>query len=232
MRLARFARTAALGGAAFALALVVGSPALATPAPTRSPDAHPILLPGQQGKTAGDFDASCDQIPNGSVPAGKEGWVFNLPGNHTTTGDFTSLTLAFNTPGGPVTINIMGDHATYPMGIITTSGTSKAYVILPAGWTLTNGSADITGVADYFVVTHTCRTTSTTSPSPSSSESKSKSPTPGGGGSSSSGGGGGGLPITGAPLTGIIVSGLVLIVGGVTLFVMRRRRDTTTFMVE
>src|SRR5262249_8650747 len=53
--------------------------------------------------------------------------------------------------------------------------TSKAFILAPAGATLIDASAVITGTADFFNVTHTCPATS---PSPSPSPSKSKSPSP------------------------------------------------------
>lgn len=119
--------------------------------------------------TAAGFGThSCDNIPGGAS-ATQDGWVFVLPGNK---GTFESLTLTFTkTDGTTTTVDIP------PSGGILANGTSKAWVQTPKGWTLTAGSAVITGTSPqgYFNITHTCPATG---PKPTPSPSKSHCPSP------------------------------------------------------
>jgi LPXTG-motif cell wall-anchored protein len=112
------------------------------------------------------------QIP----PAGSERWVFVLPHNDA---DFVNLTLSYkNLAGTTITVKIPNGADPYPDGI-TSNGTSKAWVILPSGWTLLDGSATVSGPtkAAYFNLTHTCvGPTATATPSRSPSKSPSSSP--------------------------------------------------------
>ncbi|GIJ52427.1 hypothetical protein Val02_93130 [Virgisporangium aliadipatigenens] len=158
---------------------------LGAAAPTTVPlhDAH-------RGAVAGTFgDRSCAQIPGGASP-GTDGWVFVLPRNDA---DFVSLTLAFRTGAGTTaTVRVPDASDPYPDGI-TTNGTSKAWVQVPAGWLLLDGSAEVSGPtkAPFFNLTHTCPGSPEASPrppasptppgkpSPSPSASTPASPTPG-----------------------------------------------------
>ncbi|MBV1855705.1 hypothetical protein [Catellatospora tritici] len=108
----------------------------------------------------------CDPNFGGGPLPGMDIWVFNLPGNHATSGDFTKLTLTYSVPNDGTAVVTIPDDG----GAIVLSGTSKAWIAIPAGWTLTAASADITGDADFFVLTHTCPAAGTT-PSPSASPS-------------------------------------------------------------
>jgi hypothetical protein len=171
----------AFGAASAGALLVAGTASAAVVVPLH--DAH------RNTTAAGFQNHSCAQIPGGEAVAGKDGWVFVLPKNDA---DFVSLTLQFrNTAGATTTVTVPNPNDPYPDGI-TTNGTSKAWVLLPAGWTLLDGSATVSGEtqAEFFNLTHTCPGTPSTSPSPSGSpsESPSSSGSPSPSGSSSSGG--------------------------------------------
>lgn len=165
----------------------------------------------------------CSSQLGGGPYADKDVWVFNLPGNHDTTGDFVSLALTFNTPDGDAVKAIPG-----PDSGIEVVGHSKAWIAVPAGWTLKAASAVISGTADQFVLTHTC-------PAGGSSGGGDGGNTGGGdsggggndgGGGNTGGAGGGPLPKTGAPVTGMILAGSLITAAGAALvyFVQRRRR--------
>jgi LPXTG-motif cell wall-anchored protein len=136
-------------------------------------------------------------------------------------GDFVSIHLTFSTSGGPVDAVI----PTYdPSGFLNGgNAVSKAWIRTPAGWTLTAATAEITGTATHFVLSHTCvpGTPRTTTPPPKTTPPADSTPprttTPGDGD----------LPLTGTSLTGLLVAGMALVVGGVVLLVLRRRRDGT-----
>jgi hypothetical protein len=115
----------------------------------------------------------CSANMGGGPFPGQDVWVFVLP-NHNTTGDFVSVHLTFSTPNGTVTRDIPADQ---PSGILL-NGNSFAWIRTPAGWTLTAASAEITGTADFFNLTHTCPASgSTPTPSMSPSTSPTASPT-------------------------------------------------------
>ncbi|KAB1141491.1 LPXTG cell wall anchor domain-containing protein [Micromonospora sp. AMSO12t] len=142
---ARLAAFAMLAGAL----LLGGSPALA---------AETINInPGNVPTTAAQATQNCDPNLGGGPFANEDVWVFNLPGNQQTSGDFLSITATFSTPGGAVTRTIPTDPNS---AIVNNLGTSKAWIRLPAGWTLTGASAVISGTADFFVLTHTCAASS------------------------------------------------------------------------
>lgn len=134
------------------------------------------INPGNVPTTAEDFDPnSCDNIPGGASPT-QDGWVFVLPGNDS---EFVSLTLTFQKPDlSLVVLTIPTDGG----GIIGGPGTSKAYLQTDPGWTLTAGTAQITGdsppPSGNFNLTHTCPTTGGPTPSPSPTPSMSASPSP------------------------------------------------------
>jgi LPXTG-motif cell wall-anchored protein len=237
MRTTRLGRRfAVLAGTTLAAVLgvalfVPGSPAAATDGTTTIG-----LNPGQRNSTPGQFDDSCDNIPPDKVEPGTDGWVFVLPDEKAT---LVSLHLTFrDTSGATVIVDIPG--TSYPNGF-DRQGADKAWVVLPAGWTLVDGTAEVTGASkdDFFNVTHVCQNGgSSSSPTPGGGGSSSSSGGGGGGGSSGSsptpgtstsggggGSGGGGLPITGAPTATLAGAGLVLVAAGAVLLVARRRRD-------
>lgn len=140
-----------------------------------------ITLPlhaAHRNTTAAGFPThSCDQIPVEDQGAGKDGFVFVLPKNDA---NFVSLTLSFrDLANHDVTILIPNPADAYPDGI-TSNGTSKAWVVVPSGWTLLDGTAVVDNdntKAEDFNLTHTCPgTTVTPSPTPSASVSASVSP--------------------------------------------------------
>ncbi|MGI5238530.1 LPXTG cell wall anchor domain-containing protein [Dactylosporangium sp. CA-139066] len=167
---------AATAAAATAVLLFGGTAAASATLPLHS--AH-------RNTTAAGFSShSCDQIPSALRGGSSDGFVFVLPGNDA---KFVSLALSFRDTGGTtVAIAVPDSTDAYPDGI-TTNGTSKAWVVVPAGWTLLNGTAVVDNTATKakdFNLTHTCvGTPASTSPSasvsPSTSPSASVSVSPG-----------------------------------------------------
>jgi LPXTG-motif cell wall-anchored protein len=239
-------------------AAALGALLVATPAAA----ADPLPLhAAHRGATAGGFGThSCDQIPAQHQGVGSDGFVFVLPGNDA---NFVSLTLKFQpTAGDPVTVHIADPSDPYPDGILNDKGTSKAWVVVPSGWTLLDGTAEVDNAgtkADDFNLTHTCpgggspspSTSPSVSPSPSVSTSESSSPSPSDSGSvegssavpsypvtvtpgpgGGGGGGGGGLPVTGVALTTMTMTAAGLIAAGVALLMVRRRRETLAFVAD
>jgi hypothetical protein len=218
-----------------ATVLAVGSPAWA--------NSTININPGNVSTTAAGFDNhNCDANQGGGPFAGKDIWVFVLPGKHSDTGDFVSVSATFGVHG-TITITTATDPEDFANG---GPATAKAWIVTPAGWTLTGATAVITGTAPKFNLTHTCPASNTPIPAPSSpsdspspsahgstppSHDRSTPPgsgTPGGpGGTTPHGGaatgGGGGQP-AGNLLWGI--GALVAAAGaGVTLVLVRRRRN-------
>jgi LPXTG-motif cell wall-anchored protein len=220
-------RATTLLSAVFALALVATTPAWAT---TPTTDIH--LNPGQKGKAATSFENSCDQVPGGRR-AGYDGWVFVLPGN---AGTLVSLDITFDTGTTDVHVRIPDPKSPYPNGIAT-NGSDKGYVVVPAGWTVVDGTGTARNAkGGKFNVTHVCRGGGGGGVPESSPAKKPKSPSPppesvagGSEGSAAGGGGGGSLPITGTAVGGLVALGLGLLGAGATLLVLRRRRETVTF---
>jgi hypothetical protein len=144
------------------------------------------------GASAADF-ASGDCAEDGATPsAGTVRWVFVLPHNDA---DFISLSLTFRTAAGATAAVSVPDAADGYPDAITSNGTSKAWVVLPAGWTLQGGTAVVDGAtkARFFNLTHTCIGAGKPTPTPSTPSSPDTSPdtspsvtaspdTPGGGG--------------------------------------------------
>jgi LPXTG-motif cell wall-anchored protein len=212
-------RLAAVAGTAAMVALAAAAPAWA--------DTTVGINPGNVPTTAEDHDDhGCDF--GGGPFADKDVWVFVLPGEHDKVGDFVSVTAVFGA-NGSLTIPTDGGD------IVTDKGTSKAWIITPAGWTLTGATAVVTGTAEKFNLTHTCPAggggTESPTPAPSDSESPTTS-TPGSpgvsvSGSSGAGSGGGGLPVTGTATVSIAVLGVALVAGGIALLAVRRRKEET-----
>jgi hypothetical protein len=245
------ARSAAVAGAAAAVLLSGGTAAASTTLPLHA--AH-------RNTTAATFAThSCDQIPPALRGGASDGFVFVLPANDA---NFVSLALSFRDTGGAtVTVAVPNPADAYPDGI-TTNGTSKAWVVVPAGWTLLDGTAVVDNgatKADDFNLTHTCAGTGPSaspspskSPSPSASSvtsipaspsvpatpSASRSATPEGSSAPSPSAtvvvppGGGSLPITGVAVTGTIGTGAVLVAAGAALLTIRRRRRRPTFVAD
>ncbi|WP_233512525.1 LPXTG cell wall anchor domain-containing protein [Micromonospora deserti] len=231
---------AAVSTAAAAACLTLATPAWASSTVPLHSD--------HEGKTAANFsEQKCDDPKFDNLPAGHDGWHFVLPTNGA--GDFESLTLTFSAGiAGTVTVNVPDPTDPYTDFLSSTGGRNPqvkhAYVFTPAGWTLVDGTATISGEADRFNLSHTCpgtpvtqspTPTPTQTPTPTPTESDSESPNPSVTPSNSGGAGGGdsddegGLPVTGAAATTIALLGVGLIGGGATLLVLRRRRDNITF---
>jgi LPXTG-motif cell wall-anchored protein len=145
------------------------------------------------------------------APADKDLWHFVLPGN---TSHFIQLTVTFN-PGGVQVIDL-------PFGPPTDK---HAFAFSEPGAELTAVSAIVdhdagTAHEKFFNLSHTCTGETPPSSPPPSSPPASSPP-----GMSSSPPGGGDLPVTGAPLGGLIAVGLGLVAGGAALLYARRRRD-------
>ncbi|MFF3856454.1 LPXTG cell wall anchor domain-containing protein [Micromonospora sp. NPDC002575] len=132
------------------------------------------INPGNVPTTAAAFTQDCDPNLGGGPYPNEDVWVFNLPGNPDTSGVFESVTATFSTPQGTVTVTIPTDGGE----IVNDLGTSKAWIRLPAGWTLTGATATISGQADFFVLTHTCAASGTPTPTPTPTGSPTGQPTP------------------------------------------------------
>lgn len=120
----------------------------------------------------------CSANQGGGPFAGKDVWVFVLPGDHSTNGDFVLLTANFS--NGSVTITAAANPGNFSNG---GPATSKAWIVTTAGVTLQSASAEITGTADFFNLTHTCPASSTPTPSKAPSKQPSGGAATGGGGS-------------------------------------------------
>jgi LPXTG-motif cell wall-anchored protein len=206
-------------------ALGIATPAWANTATT--PDLH------QTNVTLADseFDqgfGECTEVPDQSPT--EDVWVFVWPG--TENGDhLVKLELKFDSDGDGVADETVTEADATET---TDSGTLKAVVTTPAGWTLLSGTSTITGdgvsleIKDtfYFNLTHGCAgggsETPTTPPTSPTSPSES---TPGETSSAPGGGGGGTLPLTGTAVGGIVVVGVGLVAAGVALMAVRRRRE-------
>ncbi|MCI4065011.1 LPXTG cell wall anchor domain-containing protein [Micromonospora sp. R77] len=250
--------------AALTAAAATATLALATPAWAESTTS---LNPAHKGTTAAQAQQQCDDERFAGLADNQDGWHFVLPGGNAS-GSFQSLELTFTDGTNQVEVTVPDASDAYPDHFYSTGGkaprTIHAYVFTPAGWTLVDGSAVISGTADKFNLSHACAGTPTTAsptptpsattespaptPTPSTPGEETPTPTPGGSespsenpsvtpsavpsGSAGGGGGGGsegGLPLTGVAATSISLTGLALIVGGVVLMTLRRRRDKITF---
>ncbi|WFE44223.1 LPXTG cell wall anchor domain-containing protein [Verrucosispora sp. WMMD1129] len=234
------ARAAVSGVAATAL--------LALAAPAWASSTVP-LHSAHQGSTAADFQQQCADTRFADRPADHDGWHFVLPGGPSA-GGFESLTLTFDNGSGTVDVTVPDAADAYPDALYPAGQNESrlihAYLFTPAGWTLVDGSATISGQGDRFNLSHTCAgqpTPESPTPTPTTSESPTPTPTvpespvpsdtPSASPSNGTGGGGGdddgSLPVTGAAATTMALVGVGLIGGGVALVALRRRRDGITF---
>ncbi|GAA4914678.1 LPXTG-motif cell wall-anchored protein [Stackebrandtia albiflava] len=208
----------------FAVAAVV----LAAPVAAQADETVGIdINPGNVPTTAvGHDDISCDGLPDDSDST-QDGWVFVLPSDRGDKGAFVSVTATYTDLDGVTHVYTTDAEG----GIVTSPGasaTSKAYILTPAGWTLTAATAEVTGVGAgaKFNLTHTCPADSgDQSPSPSDGASPSGDASPSDDESTEPAEGV--LPVTGSPMTPLIVTGAALaLVGGALLLALRHRRAT------
>ena len=229
-------RAAAVTFAAATAVLVFSGPALAN---TTIP-----IKASQVPTTAEDFKPhECGaQLP--AVP-GQDGWHFVLPAEGAPNAEFVSVTLTFEDEN-------RDEHTV--KAVIGNPSDKHAIAYTPSGWTLTGGSAEITGEEDgkptEFVLSHTCPDSLSNSPSASPSESPSGSPSESSGPSESPSGspsgsvgptespsgsvapsvsptppGGGGLPVTGLAIGGMVLTGLGMVGAGAAMRALRRRNS-------
>jgi LPXTG-motif cell wall-anchored protein len=200
--------------------MMIGSPALAAEVTIQINDGN---VPTKAG---GAGTISCDNVPAGDIGDDQDGWVFVLPDSAGAEGNFISVTATFEDENGDEQVYTTGANG----GIVSGSGDNKAYIITPAGWTLTAAEAQVTDPDEgaFFNLTHACPGKPGDSPT-----------TPGGGttppgdgttapGSSTAPGdqssSANGLPTTGDSNGLMLGLGLVLAAGGVVLVMFLRRR--------
>jgi hypothetical protein len=98
-----------LAAAVTVAVLAVGSPARA--------DSKININPGNVPTTAAGYGThACDPNQGGGPFPGKDVWVFVLPGNHNTTGDFLSVTADFGAHGS-ITITAAADAGSFANGV-------------------------------------------------------------------------------------------------------------------
>lgn len=152
--------------------------ALATPAWASSTIQ---INPDHKEETAGGFsEQDCNDPRFAGRPADHDGWHFILPGGKGS-GGFETLTLTFDTGSSEVTVTVPNAGDAYPDALYPAGKDEDrlihAYLFTPAGWTLLDGSAAISGTADKFNLSHTCGGTAPTqSPSPSATATPSSTP--------------------------------------------------------
>ncbi|WP_433118979.1 LPXTG cell wall anchor domain-containing protein [Micromonospora sp. CA-246542] len=129
-----------------------------------------LLNGAHVGAAAGTFHQECQDPRFGERPTDQDGWHFVLPTKRA--GDFQTLTLTFkDTAGSSVTVTVPNAADAYTDFLVANGGGDKqvkhAYLFTPAGWTLTGGSAQVSGEGDRFNLSHTCAGTgATSSPTP------------------------------------------------------------------
>ncbi|WP_433537728.1 LPXTG cell wall anchor domain-containing protein [Micromonospora sp. CA-249363] len=129
-----------------------------------------LLNGAHVGATAGTFHQECQDPRFGDRPTDQDGWHFVLPTKRA--GDFQTLTLTFkDTAGSSVTVTVPNPADAYTDFLVANGGGDKqvkhAYLFTPAGWTLTGGSAQVSGEGERFNLSHTCAGTgATSSPTP------------------------------------------------------------------
>jgi hypothetical protein len=128
----------------FIAALVLITPIAATAAPSQIE-----INPGNVPTTAAGFETqSCENLPD--TGDDEDGWVFVLPASAGAEGNFISLTATFEDSEG----GVHNLDATNVSG----SGDNKAFIVTPAGWTLTGAVATVEdpGEGAFFNLTHAC----------------------------------------------------------------------------
>ncbi|MEV4412637.1 hypothetical protein [Catellatospora sp. NPDC049609] len=143
----------ACGATAFVFGAALMAAGLTQPTAKAWANAPIGINPGDTGVAAAEFATrDCSPLFGGGPLAGQDVWVFNLPGDHLVTGDFLSVKATFAVPDGGEATALIPDEG----GAIVLDETSRAWIALPAGWTLTDATAEISGSAESFVLTQTC----------------------------------------------------------------------------
>ncbi|MFI6261077.1 hypothetical protein [Micromonospora sp. NPDC051006] len=122
------------------------------------------VSPGYVPTAAVGSIQDCDLNLGGGPFPDEDVWVFDLL-RMSTAGQFVTVTGTWSGPNeGTVTRTMPADGG----AIVNDQGSSKAWIRLPAGWTLTDASAVITGEAAVSMHIRTCAasTQPTTAPSP------------------------------------------------------------------
>ncbi|WP_205325829.1 hypothetical protein [Glycomyces sp. YM15] len=221
-----FATSGAIGAAA--AAGLLGSLAFAGTA--QAAEVVISINPGNVPTTAAGFeDVSCENLPD-DLTADVDGWVFVLPAAAGAEGNFISVTATYEDGNGDVQVLSTDTDG----AIVSGSGDNKAYIITPAGWTLTGAEALVNDPDEgaKFNLTHACpgkpgeeepsspgEEPSSPSEEPSSPGEESSTP-----GEASTSPVGSNLPVTGTPLTVALVSAAALAAGGAALYMIQRRR--------
>jgi hypothetical protein len=226
---ARLLSRIALVGAATVVAVAFGSPAWANSTININPGNVPTTAAGAPTHV-------CSANQGGGPFPTQDVWVFVLP--DVSSGDFVSVTATFGA-NGTITITT----ALNPGNFDNDSGAAKAWIITPAGWTLTAASAEITGTAAFFTLSHTCPASGTPTTGPPTTGPPTTGPpttgppttppgdggtTPPGDGGTPSGGvssGGGGSQSNGGLIWGLTAL-VVAAAGGGVLFLAWRRRNS------
>ncbi|WBB46884.1 LPXTG cell wall anchor domain-containing protein [Verrucosispora sp. WMMA2044] len=170
----RHAARAALSGAAAAALISLATPAWAS--------STVPLHSAHRGSVAADFQQQCADTRFADRPADHDGWHFVLPGGPSV-GGFESLTLTFDNGSGTVNVTVPDTTDAYPDALYPAGNNGRvihAYLFTPAGWTLVDGSATISGQGARFNLSHTCAgqpTPESPTPTPTSPESPSPTPT-------------------------------------------------------
>jgi hypothetical protein len=134
-------------------------------------DVNAPLHSGQAPMTAVGFPTHiCDGSFGGGPYAGQDVWSFVLPDGDR---QFVSMTASFDTNGDRIADTTLSAAAAG--GIDDRTGTSKAWIIAPAGATLLDASAVATGTTppdpDFFNIARTCPAISPPLPSLRASQS-------------------------------------------------------------
>jgi hypothetical protein len=203
--------------------MLLGAAGTAQAQPQPEPGTTPISInPGNLPATAEGTQQGCNRDLGGGPYEDQDVWIFNLPDVER---DFVSVTATFDIPDdGTTTVTI----PTADDSAIVRIGTSKAWVILPEGYTLISATAVVTGEPEpglQFVLTDTCAASPSPTASPTNSPTASPTSSPTASPTKSE------LPITGdsgpGSLLPITVLGLVTIGLGAFFVVAHRRRDAT-----
>jgi hypothetical protein len=234
----RLARLVMAAGVAATAGLAFAAPAsAAAPNTPSTPWLNQTL--GDKSVTASSATDQCAETKKSvgaDLDPAKDYWVFVWEGDQA--GTLVDLQLTFDE----------GTRTEADATKTSDSGTTKYWVSTPAGWTLNDGTSQITGTVPtqvggsdgtwVFQLTHSCAgTPSTGTPSPSTTSSpeasgtpspgSSESTQPGGSSPSASPSSGGGLPVTGVAWGATVLTAVGLIAAGVALMAVRRRRELT-----